>query len=156
MDQFSKLSAQISILTNQLSVLTQGTSKAVDITEEANFMNGRNLSFRNNHVPNQYHPGLQNHENFSYTNTRNVLQQSLGFDAGNYYGVDVDAKKPSLEDLLASFIKETRARLNKLDEEKIDKIEDQVTQLNTIVNDNMIRQSISTDYVLFNEPCHLF
>ena len=121
MDQFAKLSAQISILTNRLSVLTQGTSKEVDTTGDANFVNGRDFNYWNNHVPNQYHPVLQNFENFSYANTRNVLQPPLTFDVGDQFEVDIEEKKSSLEDILASFIEETRTRLNK-DKANIDRI----------------------------------
>lgn len=133
MDQFAKLSAQISILTNRLSVLTQGTSKEVDTTGDANFVNGRDFNYWNNHVPNQYHPVLQNYENFSYANTRNVLQPPLAFNVGDQFGVDIEEKKSSLEDILASFIGETRARLNK-DEAKIDRIEEQVSQMSSNMN----------------------
>ena len=37
--------------------------------EEANHVNNRGYTFRpNNNLPSKYHPGLRNHENFSYGN----------------------------------------------------------------------------------------
>ena len=37
--------------------------------EDANYVNNRSYPFRpNNNLPSHYHPGLRNHENFSYSN----------------------------------------------------------------------------------------
>ena len=37
--------------------------------EDANYVNNRSYTFRpNNNLPSHYHPGLRNHENFSYNN----------------------------------------------------------------------------------------
>ena len=37
--------------------------------EDANYVNNRSYTFRpNNNLPSYYHPGLRNHENFSYNN----------------------------------------------------------------------------------------
>ena len=37
--------------------------------EDANYVNNRSYTFRlNNNLPSHYHPGLRNHENFSYSN----------------------------------------------------------------------------------------
>ena len=37
--------------------------------EDANYVNNRSNTFRpNNNLPSHYHPGLRNHENFSYSN----------------------------------------------------------------------------------------
>ena len=37
--------------------------------EDANYVNNRSYTFRlNNKLPSHYHPGLRNHENFSYNN----------------------------------------------------------------------------------------
>ena len=60
-------------------------------------------------MPNYYHPKLQNHENFSYGNTKNVLQPPLGFDS------QPSEKKMSLEDAMVSFVEETKASFKKSD-----------------------------------------
>ena len=37
--------------------------------EDVNYVNNRSYTFRpNNNLPAHYHPGLRNHENFSYNN----------------------------------------------------------------------------------------
>ena len=61
-------------------------------------------------------PGLRNHENFSYGNTKNVLQPPPGFDS------QPSEKKMSLEDAMVSFVEETKARLKKSDSQ-LDNIE---------------------------------
>ena len=48
-------------------------------TEQCQFINNRNYNFRsNNNLLTRFHPGLRNHENFSYDNPRNSLQPPLG------------------------------------------------------------------------------
>ena len=49
-------------------------------------------------MPNYYHPGLRNHENFSYGNMKNVLQPTPEFDS------QPSEKKMSLEDAMISNI----------------------------------------------------
>lgn len=58
-------------------------------------------------MPNQYHPGFHNHENFSYGNTKNMLQPPPRF-----YQIMVK-KKLSLEDLSTTYIIEPRSQFNK-------------------------------------------
>ena len=67
-------------------------------------------------MPNYYHPGLRNHENLSYRNTKNVLQPPPGFDS------QPSEKKMSLEDAMVSFVEETNARFKKTDS-RLDNIE---------------------------------
>ncbi|PON50721.1 hypothetical protein TorRG33x02_313500 [Trema orientale] len=74
-------------------------------------------------LPTHYYPGLRNHENFSYGNTRNVLQPPPGFNP------PVSEKKSSLEDLLSTFIVETRRKFNK-DEARLDNIETHCNNMN--------------------------
>ncbi|GMN66022.1 hypothetical protein TIFTF001_035092 [Ficus carica] len=62
--------------------------------EQVNFVNNRNYNYRPNNLPTHYHPGLPNHENFSYGNPRNALQPPPGFQQL------IAKNKPSLEDLL--------------------------------------------------------
>ncbi|KAI3443836.1 hypothetical protein Pfo_000501 [Paulownia fortunei] len=87
-DSFTQLAAQVSALSNQIAAWTSnGVSQGMDSmaststsfmdtkgNEQVNFVNNRNFNFRGNQLPTHYHPGLRNHENFSYANNRNVLQ----------------------------------------------------------------------------------
>ncbi|XP_050254823.1 uncharacterized protein LOC126700654 [Quercus robur] len=77
--------------------------------EQVQYINNRNYNYRGNPMPNYYHPGLRNHENFSYENTKNVLQPPPGFDS------QPSEKKMSLEDAMVSFVEETKARFTKSD-----------------------------------------
>ncbi|XP_024019991.1 uncharacterized protein LOC112091203 [Morus notabilis] len=132
------LSAQVSALSNQIVALTNkeesfsreavagaSTLFAQDeyTQEQVQFVNNRNFNYRPNQLPNRYHPGLRNHENFSYANNRNVLQPLLGFNQ------QVVEKKPFVEDLLSTFIVETRGRFNK-DEARLDNIETHCNNMN--------------------------
>lgn len=89
-------------------------------------MNGRNFNQRGNYAINQYHPGLQNHENLSYGNNANALQPPLGYNTQPSEG------KPSLEDILETFISKTRSRFNK-DEARLDNIETHISNMGAIV-----------------------
>ncbi|PON63774.1 hypothetical protein PanWU01x14_129300 [Parasponia andersonii] len=73
--------------------------------------------------PTHYHPGLHNHENFSYGNTKNILQPLPGFN------LSVAEKKSSLEDLLSTFTLETRGRFDK-DKACLDNIETHCSNMN--------------------------
>ena len=45
--------------------------------EDADYVNNRSYTFRpNNNLPSHYHPGLRNHENFSYNNQAIVPHES--------------------------------------------------------------------------------
>ncbi|XP_075486411.1 uncharacterized protein LOC142526021 [Primulina tabacum] len=55
--------------------------------------------------PNTYHPGLRNHENFSYANNKNVLNPPPGFNTQKGEG------KPSFEDLVGTFVAESWKRM---------------------------------------------
>ncbi|KAK6115709.1 hypothetical protein DH2020_007978 [Rehmannia glutinosa] len=107
------------------------TAQVAALTTQVNYVNNRNFNnFRNNSNPTHYHPGLRNHEKFSYANTKNVLQPPPGFNASS--GGENGEGKSSLEDALTSFINQsnafmndTRSRLAKQDS-RMDKIE-QVT-----------------------------
>ncbi|XP_022843229.1 uncharacterized protein LOC111366765 [Olea europaea var. sylvestris] len=70
----------------------------------------------------QYVNRLRNHENLSYGNNRNTLQPPPVFNTQNSEG------KPSLEDILGTFISETRSRFNK-DESRLDNIETHVSNM---------------------------
>ena len=72
-------------------------------TEQYQFVNNRNYNFRpNNNLLTHFHLGLKNHENFSYANPRNTLQQPPR------YPQPLAEKKPSYEEMLSTFIMETR------------------------------------------------
>ncbi|XP_062085183.1 uncharacterized protein LOC133791269 [Humulus lupulus] len=93
--------------------------------EQAQFM--ANRSFPNNYIsnnmPNYYHPGLRNHENFSYANNKNVLQPPPGFNSQQQ-----QEKKQSLEDILGTFIMESNKRFGK-NEARLDNIETHMTNM---------------------------
>ena len=77
-------------------------------TEQCQYVNNRNYNFRpNNNLLTHFHPGLRNHENFSYANPRNALQPPSG------YPQLLAKKKPSCEEMLSMFIMETRGRFTK-------------------------------------------
>lgn len=77
------------------------------IHDQVQFVNNQNYNYRGNPLPNQYHLWLRNHKNFSYGNTKNVLQPPLGVND------KVSEKKPSLEKLMSTFVVVTRARFNR-------------------------------------------
>ena len=89
-DQLSAIQAQIASLTNQLAnqkgptmgqvAMMQSQPGQVQHSEEqfgvedVQFVGNMNYQFRpNNNLPAHYHPGLRNHQNFSYSNPRNAL-----------------------------------------------------------------------------------
>ena len=84
--------------------------------EQVQYINNRSYNYHGNPMPNYYHPGLRNHENFSYGNTKNVLQPTPEFDS------QPSEKKMSLEDAMISFVEETKARFKKSDS-RLDNIE---------------------------------
>ncbi|XP_073294558.1 uncharacterized protein [Primulina huaijiensis] len=79
------------------------------IPDEAHYINNRNFGgyggYRGNPPPNTYHPGLKNHENFSYANNKNVLNPPPGFNTSKGEG------KPSFEDLVGTFVAESGKRM---------------------------------------------
>ncbi|XP_022863493.1 uncharacterized protein LOC111383609 [Olea europaea var. sylvestris] len=136
-DPITALATQVASLTNQIVTLTtQRNQQKVDsvmstssshheteiANEQAQYVNNRNYNQRGNYQANHYRPGLRNHEDLSYGNNRNTLQPPPGFNTQNSEG------KPSLEDILRTFISETRSRLNK-DESRLDNIETHVSNM---------------------------
>nr|XP_023881727.1 uncharacterized protein LOC111994101 [Quercus suber] len=131
LEPFAALSAQVASLSHQVSALTTqripqsaefvaASSMTIPMNEasqeQVQYINNRNYNYRGNPMPNYYHPGLRNHENFSYGNTKNVLQPLSGFDS------QPSEKKMSLEDAMVSFVEETKARFKKSDS-RLDNIE---------------------------------
>ncbi|XP_022857584.1 uncharacterized protein LOC111378582 [Olea europaea var. sylvestris] len=90
--------------------------------EQAQYVNSRNYNQRGSYQANHYHLGLRNHENLSYGNNKNTLQPPPRFNTQNSEG------KPSLEDILGTFISKTRSRFNK-DESWLDNIETHVSNM---------------------------
>ena len=95
-DPIVSLSAQVSTLANQIVAFTTRESSSKEAAmvattsymgegvgveqEQCQYVNSQNFNYHPNHLPTHYHPGLRNHENFSYANPRNALQQPpLGF-----------------------------------------------------------------------------
>lgn len=122
-DPITSLTAQVSALATQIAAMNKGgqihTSEVAALSseegptvEEAQFVNNRGGydgygGYRSNPMPNQYHPSLRNHENFSYANNKNVLNPPPGFNNQR------DEGKPSLEDLMSTFVAETSKRVGK-------------------------------------------
>ena len=118
-DPIITLSAQVSALANQIVAFTTRealsskestmvasssyTGEGVD-QEQCQYVNNQNFNYCPNNMPTHYHPRLHNHENFSYANPRKALQLPSGFEQS------IVEKKPSIEDLLSTFIIETRGR----------------------------------------------
>ncbi|XP_073317224.1 uncharacterized protein [Primulina huaijiensis] len=79
------------------------------LPEETQYVNNRNFGgfggYRGNPHPNTYHPGLRNHENFSYANNKNVLNPPPGFNTSKGEG------KPSFEDFVGTFVAESGKRM---------------------------------------------
>ena len=145
-DPMLALTAQMAALTRQISELTtkgapssQEKAMATNVafteeeenSEQCQFVGNRNFNYRppqdnifrpNNNLPPHYHPGLRNHENFSYGNQRNAIippgpSQPIG------------ERKPSLEENLNSFITEVRGKFKQQDG-RLDNLETHCTNMN--------------------------
>ena len=90
-------------------MVTTSYSSAETDLEQAQYVNNRNFGFQGKQSSNNYYLGVRNHENLLYGNNRNVLQPPPGFSNQQV------EKKPSVEDLLGTFIAETRNRLKQHD-----------------------------------------
>ncbi|XP_073030643.1 uncharacterized protein [Primulina eburnea] len=112
----TSLTAQVSALTAQIAAMNKPgqstfevalvTAEAEPVMEEAQYINNRGFGgYRGNPPPITYHPGLRNHENFSYANNKNVLNPPLGFNTQKGEG------KPSFEDLVGTFVTESGKRM---------------------------------------------
>ncbi|XP_075500065.1 uncharacterized protein LOC142538636 [Primulina tabacum] len=126
-DPITSLTAQVSALTAQIAAMNkpgQSTSDVALVTaeeepvvEEAQYINNRGFGgYRGNPPPNTYHPGLRNHENFSYANNKNVLNPPPGFNTQKGEG------KPSFEDLVGTFVTESGKRMART-ESRLDNME---------------------------------
>ncbi|XP_073061697.1 uncharacterized protein [Primulina eburnea] len=118
-DPITPLTAQVSALTTQIAAMNKVSTSDIEgpslvteelsTPEEAQYINNRNQGgyggYKGNPPPNTYHPGLRNHENFSYANNKNVLNPPLGFNTSKGEG------KPSLEDLIGTFVAESGKRM---------------------------------------------
>ena len=130
-DSLTAISTQVAALSNQITVLTmKKASPSIESLviasasftsvengdKQVQYMNNQPYNYWGNNLPTHYHLELCNHDNFSYGNSRNVLQPLQGYDN------KVAENKPSLEDILSTFIVETRCWFNK-DEARLDNIE---------------------------------
>lgn len=80
----TSLTAQVSALVTQIATMNkvvQPNSEAVAVVstnersnmEKAHYVKNRGYGeYRGNQFSNNYHPGMRNHENFSYANNKNV------------------------------------------------------------------------------------
>ena len=96
-DPIVSLSTQMSALANKIAAFTTKESSIKETAmvattsymgdgvgvgveqEQCLYLNNHNFNYRPNNLPTHYHPGLRNHENFSYANQRNTLQPPWGF-----------------------------------------------------------------------------
>ena len=133
------LFTQVSALANQIAAFTTKKSSSKEAVmvatasymgdgvgvkqEQCQYINNQNLYYRpTNNFPTHYHPGLRNHENVSYANPRNTLQPPPGFPQ------PLAEKKTSYEEMLSTFIMETRGRFRK-DKATLDSIESNCTNM---------------------------
>ncbi|XP_060965621.1 uncharacterized protein LOC115720188 [Cannabis sativa] len=139
-DPMTNIAAQISALSNQEAALVNhkntstvenvvaaSTSQGPEMSiEQAQYMAYKtyNNNYRGNPMPNYYHPGLRNHENLSYGNTKNVLQLPSGFNTQQ------QEEKKYLEDILGTFMIESKKRFNK-NETKLDNIETHISNMDS-------------------------
>ena len=117
--QVLSLTTHLVVLINQMS---QPSIEAVSANrmflpnrgaefEQVQYVNNRNFyNYRGSPMPNYYHP------NFSYADMENVLQPPRGF---GYLRAE---QKPSLEDLMSTFVSTTSERFEK-NESILDNIE---------------------------------
>ena len=141
LDPFATLLAQVASLSHQVSTLTTqripqsaeyvaASSMAVPMNEASQehvqYINNQNYDYRGNPITSYYHPRLQNHENFSYGNTKNVLQPPPEFDS------QPSKKKMSLEDAMIFFVEETKARFKKSNS-RLDNIETYCSNMGAIM-----------------------
>ncbi|KAJ4718918.1 DNA-directed DNA polymerase [Melia azedarach] len=98
--------------------------------EQCQYINNRNFNFRpSNNLLTHYHPGLRNHENFSYGNASNAM---LPPQPARFQQQPMIEKKPSLEDLLSTFIVETRNQFNK-NEARLDNMKTHMVNIGATV-----------------------
>ncbi|XP_073152915.1 uncharacterized protein [Henckelia pumila] len=108
------------------AVATEMNSVELEETvEQVHYANNKKFSgYQGNPPPNHYHPGLHNHENFSYANNNNVLNPPPGFNNKKGEG------KPSLKDLVSTFVTESSKNLDR-SESHLDNLETYVTNMGT-------------------------
>lgn len=97
-DPMTALSAQVAALTNQISTLNKNFHgagyqvasasllKDDESIEQENFVNNKNFNYQRNRLLNSYNLGLRNHENFSYGNTKNILNPLTANNNNNGFG----------------------------------------------------------------------
>ncbi|XP_073138626.1 uncharacterized protein [Henckelia pumila] len=134
---FTALYAQMAAIYSQIATMNKGNQmvetaavatimNSIELegtVEQVQYANNKNFSgYRGNPPPNHYHPGLRNHEKFSYANNNNVLNPPPRFN--NQMGEG----KPSLEDLVSTFVTESSKRLDR-SESRLDNLETHVTNM---------------------------
>ncbi|XP_062080868.1 uncharacterized protein LOC133785663 [Humulus lupulus] len=132
----------IAALSNQVAALKSKTSlsiiESIDDAasqsgvglnqEQAQYVSHGNYNYLSNNMPNYYHPGLRNHEKFSYNNNKNVLQPPSGFNAQPQA-----EKMQSFGDILGTFMMETNKRFNK-NEVRLDNIKTHMSNMGATMN----------------------
>ncbi|KAI3463774.1 hypothetical protein Pfo_020437 [Paulownia fortunei] len=96
--------------------------------EQVNFVNNCNFNFRGNQLPTHCHPGLRNHENFSYANFIGETRAQLNKD---------EAKIDNIETQLGHLASSLGAQMKSM--------ETQIGQLATEINAQKHKENFSSD-----------
>ncbi|XP_047979131.1 uncharacterized protein LOC125221046 [Salvia hispanica] len=141
-DRIDRMSKQLDLLTTQLGIMEmrqpgpelQGGVEGVNYVHQG----GNNMNF-NNYRHNQGGGNYNNygnkvHPNLSYGNPHNTLQPPPGFTVSN--GLVEQQKKPTTEDILATFMNQTTKYMEKTNKymestsQRLGKVENDVQSLN--------------------------
>ncbi|XP_075475666.1 uncharacterized protein LOC142509059 [Primulina tabacum] len=135
-DPIISLIAQVSALTTHIAAMNKAGHSTSDVAlviveeepilEEAQYINNNRGygGYRGKPPPNTYHPGLRNHENFSYANNKIVLNPPPGFNTQTGEG------KPSFEDLVGMFVVESGKKMERT-ESRLDSMETHMGNMGT-------------------------
>ncbi|XP_075497903.1 uncharacterized protein LOC142535435 [Primulina tabacum] len=139
-DPITSLNAQVLALTAQIAAMNkpgQSTSDVALVTaeeepvvEEAQYINNRGFGgYRGNPPPNTYHPGLRNHENFSYDQNRGQFPSNTEVNPREQCkavtlrsGKEVGIPKPA-EESVEITVEEDEGKSASVGEEKVEEPE---------------------------------
>ncbi|CAA0831267.1 Unknown protein, partial [Striga hermonthica] len=146
-DSAASMAAQIAALV--INNMQGGKAESLGVgepVEDVNYVNNRNFgNFRGPQAGNTYYQGNRNHPSLSYANSNNALQPPPGFSVTN--GVINEPKKPTIEDMFASFMTQTQQFMGESQakhstlEKQMKSIEQQIGQFATagIVEDVLVK-----------------
>ncbi|XP_062104335.1 uncharacterized protein LOC133815519 [Humulus lupulus] len=108
--------------------------------KQIQYVSNGNYNYQGNNMPNYYHQGFRNHENFSYANNKNVMQPPPGFNAQPQA-----EKKQSLEDILGTFMMETNKLFNK-NEARFDNIEIHMSNMGATMKNIEVQKKLDDQF----------